>query len=327
MPATTSRSSLSWTTVALGLTRSLPIVVFALGCGAGEPVATREALLSVNGTELFVTRLGRGEPVVVVHGGPLLEHGYLLPHLSPLADHYELILYDQRLSGRSASTVDSASVRLATFVEDIEALRAALGLGRIHLVGHSWGGLLALRYAIEHGDHLRSLVLLDAMAPSSELWQQEESEVRKRSTPEDSADAAALRATPAFANREPAAVAEALHISFRGQFADRTKIDGLTLHVPADYRERSRQLGFMMPDLLAFDFTDELKAIRVPTLILYGDAEPSASIAGATLRNGIPNAELVIVPDAGHFPFIEQPGATLAMMAAFLDRVSAPSSR
>ena len=133
-----------------------------------------EQRVAVNGTELFVKRLGAGEPIVVVHGGPLLEHGYLLEHLEPLAEDYELIFYDQRLSGRSAARADPGSIRLATLVDDIEALREALELGRIHLMGHSWGGMLAMRYAIAHPDNLRSLLLLDSMAASSELWRAEE---------------------------------------------------------------------------------------------------------------------------------------------------------
>jgi proline iminopeptidase len=87
-----------------------------------------EGYKSINETEIFYKRMGSGEPIIMVHGGPMLEHGYLDPHFKPLTDDYELIYLDQRLSGRSAAQVDSSDVRLSNFVNDIEELRKALTL-------------------------------------------------------------------------------------------------------------------------------------------------------------------------------------------------------
>jgi len=286
--------------------------------GRSTELPSTEGLRAVNGTELYVKQVGSGDPIVVVHGGPVLEHGYLLPHLLPLARSHELIFYDQRLSGRSAGTVDSSTVRLSTFVEDIEALRVSLGLGRIVLMGHSWGGLLAMEYAVRYGEHLHALVLLDPMPPSAALWRREQSLLAARVTPPDSADLAALRATEAFAQREPAAVEAALRVSFLPQFHDRTRIDALQLYVPPDYAERSRQFGYMMVDLLRFDLLDSLSAVTVPTLIVYGADEPAADLSGTALVEHLPRARLVTVEGAGHFPFIEQPEAFLSTVEAFL---------
>jgi len=297
-------------------------VIQACSPPAGDsPVS--EGLRAVNGTELYVKRVGRGDPVIVVHGGPVLEHGYLLPHLMPLAQTRELIFYDQRLSGRSAGRVDSASVRLATFVEDIEALRLSLGLDRITLMGHSWGGLLALKYAIRYGEHLQALVLLDPMPPSTALWQQEESILASRVSSADSAALAALSASEAFASRDPDAVEQALLLSFRTQCHDPARIADLHLYVPQDYAERSRQFGYMMDDLTGFDLLDSLPAVRAPALIVYGADEPAAELSGAALAAGIPHARLVTIGGAGHFPFIEQPDAFLAAVRAFLDNAGA----
>ena len=186
------------------------IVLLAAGACAAPPespappktaAATLEGLQDINGTQLFIRRVGSGEPVLVIHGGPVMEHGYLLPHLEPLADDFELIFFDQRLSGRSAPRVDPETVRIATFVEDIEALRMALGLERIHLMAHSWGGLLAMHYALAHEENLRSLMLLDSMSASSELWQQEEAVLADLVTAEEKAERTALQQTEAFARR------------------------------------------------------------------------------------------------------------------------------
>ncbi|MFW6206217.1 MAG: alpha/beta fold hydrolase, partial [Gemmatimonadota bacterium] len=106
--------------------RQLTAVCAALlalpGCGStpepGRMPVTSDTTLEVNGTHLFVHREGAGPPVLVVHGGPLLDHGYLAGPLRPLAREYELVYQDQRLSGRSTGTVDSGSVRLDTMVAD-----------------------------------------------------------------------------------------------------------------------------------------------------------------------------------------------------------------
>ncbi len=295
------------------------VTISACGKPSAEP-RTEAGLLQINGTELYVKRIGSGEPIVVVHGGPMLEHGYLLPHLRPLADHYELIFYDQRLSGRSASHVDSASVRIATFVDDIEEIRRSLDLERIHLIGHSWGGLLAMHYTLEYQENLQSLVLLNSMSASSEIWREEERLLAQRFTAADSVERQAIRETDAFANQEPDAIAQLLRLSFRLQFYDTSMVNGLQLYVPEDYSDRSMQFGYMMVDLMDFDLHDDLTAVTVPTLILYGSAEPATELSGAMLHERMPNSEWVVIENAGHFPFIEQPAAFTDAVRRFLDR-------
>ena len=286
-----------------------------------DALAPRTEMIAVNGTELFVKRIGRGNPILVIHGGPVLEHGYLLPHLAPLAKTNELIFYDQRLSGRSAGTVDKSSVRISTFVDDIEALRVALGSGRIHVMAHSWGGLLAMHYALRHGNNLRSLILLDSMSASSKLNQVENERLAELITAEDRAEQDALRGSPAFAKRDPKAIQKMLELSFASQFYDRERLADLELFVPEDYVSRSMQFGAMMVDLRDYDLHDRLSGVSAPTLILYGAAEPGAELGGAALHEAIPHSELVIIDDAGHFPFIEQRDQVLRAVTAFTAKV------
>jgi len=267
-----------------------------------------------------VHREGSGEPAIVIHGGPLLDHTYLQPYLAPLGAELELFFYDQRLSGRSDGAVDSTSVRLDTFVDDIDGLREALGLERVHLIAHSWGTLLAMKYAVSYPDRLRSLMLLDPMAPTAALWREEERALAASLAPQDTAGAGALRATEAFAAREPAAMKAVLRHSFRSQFRDRALSEELIFHIGDDYLERSRQFGFMIGDLSTFDLIEELQGVDVPTLVLYGEDEPGVSIGGDAILEAIPRAQRVTIPDTGHFPFVEQPEAFLEAVRAFLAR-------
>jgi len=298
---------------------ALAAVIPVVNCGPGsrEPQVTA-GLQPINGTELYIKRMGAGEPVVFVHGGPLLEHGYFLPHLAPLADEYELIFYDQRLSGRSAAHVDSASVRIATFVDDIEAIRQALDLGRIHLIGHSWGGLIAMRYALRYEENLRSLLLLNSVSASSALWQEEERQLAQRATETDRREREAILQSEAFAARQPDAIRQLLLLAFRSQFSDTSRVAQLELYVPEDYFERGRQFAYMAPDLAEWELHEELAQLNVPIFIMYGADEVAVSLGGAAFHERLPQAEFVLVEDAGHFPFIEQPDAALDAVRAFL---------
>lgn len=306
-------------------TSSLLLLLFflVLSCSVPEETATpagsvTDTLMAVNGTRLYVHREGSGDPMVVVHGGPVLDHGYLVEPLRPLGSDYELIFYDQRLSGRSAGSVDSTSVTLANFVADLEQLRAKLGLGRIHLLGHSWGGLIAAKYALEHPTRLRSLVLVSPMPPSATLWQEEEGAARAAITPGDTAGIGELRASAAFEAGEPEAIERMLRLSFRSQFADPSQASSLRFHIEEDYRERASQFRYLLPDLTTYDLTDPLRELRVPTLLVYGTAERGAQRTADTLRALLPQVAVEGVAGAGHFAFLERPMAFRRVARSFL---------
>jgi proline iminopeptidase len=293
------------------------------GCAGPGPAADTAArpdtLLAVGGTRLWVHQEGSGDPIVVVHGGPVLDHGYMVEPLRPLADEYRLVFFDQRLSGRSDGIVDSASVRLDTLVSDIEGIRVGLGLDRIHLLGHSWGGLLAAGYAVRHPERVSSLILVSPNPPSAALWQQMQLAEQAAIVPADTAGMGALRQSTEFAAREPAAIERMLQLSFRAQLADQALADSLRFHVADDYGERSRQFGYLMPDLAAYDLTAELQALDVPALVLYGEAEAGAEIGAAAYREALPGAAVRSVAGAGHFAFLERPAPFLAAVRDLIE--------
>lgn len=304
----------------------IPVIITLLVpylSGYGQDITQAEGrLIPVNGTELFVKTIGNGEPIVVIHGGPVLDHSYLFSHLKSLASNYRLIFYDQRLSGRSSAHADSADIRLNTFIEDIEALRNVMDLGKVHLLGHSWGGLLAMKYAIGYPSHTRSLMLISSMAPTSELWHKEEAIIAKKSTAEDSLARQKIMQSDLFRENPPEAIEQLLQLSFRKQFYNTDYADSLNLYVPDDYMSRSRLFGNLMPDITEYDLTKELGQMSVPTLILYGSSEPAADLSGPVLNKLITNSEYVIIEESGHFPFIEQPVRFKTNVLNFLESIS-----
>ncbi|HYL22380.1 MAG TPA: alpha/beta fold hydrolase [Gemmatimonadales bacterium] len=133
--------------------------------------APTESTVEVNGVRLFTRRVGDGPPVVVLHGGPGAHHDYLLPQYDRLAEGRALLYYDQRGGGRSPVSRDVA-VGWREHVSDLDALRDHWRLDRLTLLGYSWGGLLAVLYALEHPDRIARLALVSA-APVTAAWRDE----------------------------------------------------------------------------------------------------------------------------------------------------------
>ena len=127
-----------------------------------------EGFIEVRGAQLFFRTVGRGRALLFLHGGPAARHNYFLPWVRPLAAHSKLVFYDQRGSGRSSKSAHGR-YPLATMVEDVEMVRRRLGLGKIDLLGHSWGGLLAEEYALTHPTSLHHLILADTFSSGREL--------------------------------------------------------------------------------------------------------------------------------------------------------------
>ena len=143
------------------------IAVSAAAGEAAKPAAApaanlyplQEGFVDANGVMIYYKIFGRGEPLMIVHGGPGASHDYFLPYLLPLAWHNKLIFIDERGSGRSQKLEDPSGYTIENMVEDVEAVRQALGLGKISLLGHSYGGTLTQAYALKYQRNLSHLIL------------------------------------------------------------------------------------------------------------------------------------------------------------------------
>src|ERR1051326_9045216 len=119
----------------------------------------QEGFVDAHGVLIYYKIIGQGAPLMIVHGGPGASHDYLLPYLLPLMRGNQLVFIDERGSGRSEKLQDATQYTVENMVEDVEAVRQALHLGRISLLGHSYGGVLAQAYAFKYQQNLTHLVL------------------------------------------------------------------------------------------------------------------------------------------------------------------------
>jgi pimeloyl-ACP methyl ester carboxylesterase len=126
-----------------------------------QQTAPTEMRIPVTGASLFARVVGKGTPVIVLHGGPNFDHRYLLPDLDRLSDFVRLIYYDQRGRGKSVENVRAEDVTLASALEDLDRVREHFRLESAVLLGHSWGALLALEYALRHPTRVSQLILMN----------------------------------------------------------------------------------------------------------------------------------------------------------------------
>ena len=258
--------------------------------------------------------------LLVLHGGPGAHHDYLLPQMLRLAESREIILYDQRGGGRS-KTDDRTPITWRTHVDDLALVVRELGLDPLIIVGYSWGGLLALLYAIESertGGAVVSperLVLIDPGPITRQFRQQFEAEFASRQSGEAVQRLRAELTASGMRERDPEAYRQRLfELGVAGYFADPTRAHDLT-----PFRVTGRVQQSVWDSLADFDLRPDLTRVRVPTLILHGRQDPIPLASAQALGQALPNARLVVLENSGHVPYVEAPDALFDAIEAFLN--------
>ena len=281
-------------------------------------MAAMRRFRSYDGTELAYHVQGRGRPLVCLPGGPGRSSAYF-GDLGGLSAHRTLVLLDNRGTGDSAVPADRATYRADRLADDVEALRAHLGLAELDLLGHSAGAGVAMRYAAEHPAQLARLVLVTPglLAIGIDL------------TPEDwLASLGARSGEPWF----PGAYQSALLLAegderpetYRavGPFYYGRWDDAAAAHFgsPAMGRSAEVMAGYYADG--AFDpsrVRAGLTMLTAPVLVLAGELDPGPSPASAARLTALfPRAELVIQPGAGHYPWLDDSGWFVDTLATFL---------
>lgn len=286
-----------------------------------SPLYIEEGSRYVNGVELYYKILGQGEPVMILHGGPGLDHTYLLPQMAQLARDYQLIFYDQRATGRSSGNPDAASITIDNFVEDLEGLRQTLNLDKMNLMGHSWGGLLAMFYAIRYPNNLNSLILVGSAGASWEFRPAFSSNLQRRMTETDRLTLHALEVSEGFRKRTPETMNAFFKALFRPYFHDRRLSDQLTIQLNERTAKNNLAVNSLMWSQLGnYDIHAELSTLDLPTLIIHGDSDPVPIEFARQIHESIADSEFILLENSGHFPYIEQPEAFFGSVRRFLDR-------
>lgn len=288
-----------------------------------------EGFAPVDGAELYYRERGRGHPLVAVHGGPDMDHRYLLPDLDRLAEACRLICYDQRGRGRSRGEVRLETLGIERYVADLEGLRQHLRLDRLAILGHSWGGMVAMHYALAHPERVSHLVLLNTIPATHDDLQLMRKERRARWVAHQ-AELDALEA--AFDRGEPAAVEAVYRIDFGTTFRRREDLARLDLRYTREDILTGRAIeARLMQGLVwspGYSLLGELRQLRVPALVIHGALDFIPEACSRRIASAIPQARLVTLPESGHFSYIDAADALLREIRGFLapERASTPES-
>jgi proline iminopeptidase len=266
-----------------------------------------------DGYRLFVQEVGSGFPLIMLHGGPGLDHQMFRPYLDPLGDEFRLLYVDERGQGRS-DRVDPAALTLEVFARDVDRLAGALGLERFALLGHSFGAIItgwhatelgtAAAYIISGGTESGTALMADVEASLEALddggviagsWERELTVAT-----EDEARQLVTDQMPFHFHHDP----------------------------PPGYGEN----WAYSPDVLRhfantgygdFDYGPALGAVATPTLVVVGEHDRTTTPRAAqVLHEGIPASELIVIPDAGHMSFVDEQATYLNAVRDFLRRAT-----
>jgi proline iminopeptidase len=265
---------------------------------------------------LHYETVGHGDPVVILSGGPGFAVGYMKPVADVVARRHQAVLFHQRGTGLSTvASFDTLSFDSA--VSDLDSLREELKVKRLTIVGHSWGGMLAMLYAQAHPDRVEKIVLIDSGGLTTGFMKSFSKNLSAHQSEED-VDAIAYWRDPARkkANPQHAAV-ESLKAKTASYFFDRRKSIGMKNALHDDGYE-PRVFAALTASFDKYDVREGMKTLHAPVLIIHGRHDPL--VAGEELHAGIPGSKLVWIEKAGHFPWIEQPAAFRKAIEPFLNR-------
>lgn len=295
--------------------------------------ALQEGFVDTNGVLIYYQIVGHGAPLMIVHGGPGASHDYFLPYLMTLARTNKLIFIDERGSGRSERLEDVTKYTVENMVEDVEAVRQALNLGKISLMGHSYGGVLAQAYALKYQKNLSHLILGSTFASTSAMNvvlanEKQQMPAEKRERLEALEQAGLFGKGKAWEKgRYSTEYAELAwgdgYFPFLYQKHPDPNYDpvsGNTTNSWDLYREMWGSHGEFVIDgnLKSVEYTDRLSTIHVPTLVICGDHDESDPSLSRTMHEKIAGSKLVVIPQAGHLVFVDQPTLYLKTIDDFL---------
>ena len=282
-----------------------------------------ERRLEVDGYRVVTYGYGEGEDVLfLLNGGPGLPCDYLRdPHIR-LADRgWRVVTYDQLGCGASDKPGDKSLWTIARYVEEVETVRRALGLGRIHLLGHSWGGWLGIEYGITYPQNLRTAILENTCADMPHLAG-ELGRLRAALGAETVAMMQSREADGSLDHPEYQAAVTLLNYRHVCRLGDwpaslRRSVDDWNMDVYGTMQGPNEFL--YVGNLKDWNRIDRLHRITAPALVTVGKFDELTPACAMKMHLALPDSRLHVFPNSSHTPFYEEPDAYFAVLTAFLE--------
>jgi len=306
------------------LTIVLVAILIGAACCLGSEQYTEEGYKQVNGVAHFYRIVGEGEPFILLHGGPGMYHDELYPFFLDFARDHRVIFYDQRGNGRSTmAAIDSTTFTVDLMVDDLEGLRQAFGIDKLNIIGHSWGGLLAMYYAANYPDNVQRLITVCAAPVNTDLLIKCYENQITRFEADEWTYLQGLWESEAYRAGNPDTHNEAMRLSEGVLFFDQKFVDPYM--DAASFTEKTARNAVALEDLARgmkqnITVQESLSRISCPTLIVAGRQDFIVPEAPQLAHELIADSEVVWIEESGHYPYIEKPYAFFEALNAFVAR-------
>ncbi len=300
----------------------------AYGAAAAPSAALldrRDGFVDACGAIVYYETIGQGRPLMVLHGGPGATHGYFLPYLLPLSRHHRLVFMDERGSGRSERLTNPKGYTLENLACDADAVRRALGLKTVDVMGHSFGGILAQAYAIRYPTTVRRLILAGTGSSASRI-NADFKQIKDALDPTLRAQIDALESKGIIG-------ADGAQLPEYRKLADEAEASYDYVGRPPQWDDHGDAVGWdslnelwgsrsdfhIDGNLAGFDFVPDLRKLSMPTLVILGDHDLVSSATAHETHAALRNSKLIILAHSGHETFVDQTEAFMREVSAFLD--------
>ncbi|HKR55761.1 MAG TPA: proline iminopeptidase-family hydrolase [Gemmatimonadales bacterium] len=288
-----------------------------------------EAFLSVPGGRIWykVSGTGRGAPVILLHGGPGFSSFYLKP-MEALGSDRVVVRYDQLGGGKSDHVTDTTMFTIPHFVAELDSLRAHLGYDKVHLMGHSWGTILAVEYYRAHPQHVLSLTLGSA-ALDIPAWERHARDLLK-TLPDSEQRAVRVReAAHQFDSADYQGAIADFYSRYVWRHPVAADLDSTMKTVNEGiYNYMQGPSEFTITGTLKpYNVTGFLKSITVPVLYTVGEFDEANPETIRRFASMTPGARVVVLPGSGHITTWDAPAPTIDAVRAFLRGVDSSRNR
>lgn len=282
----------------------MKIIIFLLFLSIALTIngQTEYYVKSADQNNIHVREFGQGTPIVLLAGGPGLNADYMKDIWDTLSSNFRCIILDQRGTGKSQiPTINSVSMSMENYMNDLEALRKHLGIEKLTLIGHSWGGMLTMEYTAHNPDKVGKVILLGPGGPTSKYFSYLGDNITMRLHPED------LEESKELMNQKKGT----FKAMWPGYFFDRSKALQSKSTFNFDELEGPREIS--MPTIFSY-LSDEknrtklLKNFKGEVYIIQGRQDPIGESTVYEIKELLPQAQVNFIEKCGHFPWLENKG-------------------
>jgi len=295
-----------------------PLFCLVLACFATASFA-QDGSFERDGVRLYYRTAGSGPPVIFLSGGPGFNVDYVMPVADFFPASYQRVFYEQRGTGRSlVADLSETNMTLRIVVEDLEGLRVHLRQERLFLVGHSWGGMLAMAYAAAHPDRVDRMILIGPGGPTLEFATWFNDNIHMRLRPEDVEAERYWDQAPARGVDADKAALESVKAITPGYFFERAKGLALAAQMPEGTLHVQVNLLLFGDMAREYDSRPGLQRLDRPVVIVQGHQDPVGDKTAEEIHASIRGSVLAYINKCGHFPWLEQPEEFRRIVSEFL---------